>query len=102
MIPLGVIYLGFTHLKLLQLLNVLERNNETLHRLCKNVQIVFPATEIERYKRPLCHDSATIYLQFNSKLDSYTIIYCQLDRKKIKRDSLCPERDFAFGTFAGS
>lgn len=56
----------------------------------------------ERYKRPLCHDSATIYLQFNSKLDSYTIMYCQLDRKKIKRDSLCPERDFAFGTFAGS
>lgn len=43
--------------------------------------------------RPLCHDSATIYLQFNSKLDSYTIIYCQLDRKKNKKEILCVQRE---------
>lgn len=46
----------------------------------------------ERYKRPLCHDSATIYLQFNSKLDSHIIIYHQMDGKK-KKNILCVQRE---------
>jgi hypothetical protein len=46
-----------------------------------------------RCKCPSCHDSATIYLQFNSIVKSNVTIYCQLEGKKmgnsVSREGFC-------------
>lgn len=59
----------------------------------KDMQIMLPVTEIvlKRCECLLCHDSATIYLQFNSRVKSNITIYCQLERGK--NGKLCLGRD---------
>lgn len=46
---------------------------------------------LKRCKCLLCHDSATIYLQFNSIGKSNITVYCQLERRKKMESSVSEE-----------